>query len=574
MHQVARMTFAAVMALLVPRVAPAQQESPDLTGLWAAKVRFGPDVRGPLLLFRQGNTWRADIAGFSEPVRRKARALSFELPDGRGSFRGRLNGAEIAGQWIGPVNQSSGMRYTTPVVLRPDGPGRWRGVVTPLDDAFTFYLPLTRAGGGYATYLRNPERNQGRFIRATRLEVKDDVVTVRGSGAAGPPLAEGRYEDGVIRLPLNGTSFDFARADSETWSPFYPRGKAPQRYRYAPPPRLDDGWPVATVDDVGISRPGIEAFVQRLIDMPMDSLSSPQIHSLLIARHGKLVVEEYFHGYHRDQPHDLRSASKSWVAVLLGAAIEAGVPIRLNTPVYQTMLDSVPADLDPRKRAMTLEHLISMTAGYDCASDSAEGNEDVMQSQTAEPDWYRYTLDVPMLTSPGDTIVYCSIEPNLAGGMLRKIAGEPLPEMFDRLVARPLKMDNYHLFLSPTGEAYGGGGHQFVPRDFLKLALLMVNQGRWAGRQIMSRDWALKSGSALRNLSKIQQYGWLWNSVEYPYKGRTVRAYFAAGNGGQIFMGIPALDLVIGFTGGNYSDPALFIPQRRLVPEFILPAVR
>jgi CubicO group peptidase (beta-lactamase class C family) len=308
--------------------------------------------------------------------------------------------------------------------------------------------------------------------------------------------------------------------------------------------------------------------------MPMDSLSSPQIHSLLIARHGKLVVEEYFHGYHRDQPHDLRSASKSWVAVLLGAAIEAGVPIRLNTPVYQTMLDSVPADLDPRKRAMTLEHLISMTAGYDCASDSAKGNEDVMQSQTAKPDWYRYTLDVPMLTAPGDTIVYCSIEPNLAGGMLRKIAGEPLPEMFYRLVARPLQMQNYHLFLSPTGEAYGGGGHQFVPRDFLKLAQLMVNQGRWAGRQIISRDWALRSGSALRNLSKIQQYGWLWNSLEYPYQGRTVRAYFAGGNGGQIFMGIPALDLVIGFTGGNYNDPALFIPQRRFVPDFILPAVR
>ena len=571
MHQVARMTFAAAMALLLAlRAAPAQQGTPDLTGLWAAKVRFGPDVRGPLLLIRQGNAWRADIAGFSEPVRRSARELSFELPDGRGSFRGRLNGAEIAGQWIGPVNQSSGMRYATPVVLRPDGPGRWRGVVTPLDDAFTFYLPLTRlAGSGYATYLRNPERNQGRFIRASRLEVKDSLVTLTGGDQT---LAQGRY-DGVIRLPLNGAGFDFTKADSETWSPFYPRGKTPQRYRYAPPLRLDDGWPVATLDDVGISRAGIEAFVQRLIDMPMDSLSSPQIHSLLIARHGKLVVEEYFHGYHRDQPHDLRSASKSWVAVLLGAAMQAGVPIRLNTPVYQTMLESVPPDLDPRKRAMTLEHLISMTAGYDCASDSARGNEDVMQSQSAEPDWYRYTLDVPMLTAPGDTIVYCSIEPNLAGGMLRKIAGEPLPEMFYRLVARPLQMHNYHLFLSPTGEAYGGGGHQFVPRDFLKLAQLMVNQGRWNGRQIISRDWALKSGSALRNLSKIQQYGWLWNSVEYPYKGRTVRAYFAAGNGGQIFMGIPALDLVIGFTGGNYNDPSLFIPQRRFVPDFILPAV-
>ena len=71
-----------------------------------------------------------------------------------------------------------------------------------------------------------------------------------------------------------------------------------------------------------------------------------------------------------------------------------------------------------------------------------------------------------------------------------------------------------------------------------------------------------------------QKYGYLWNSYDYPYRGRSVRAIFAGGNGGQVFMAIPELDLVIGFTGGNYSDAATFIPQRTLVPEYILPAVR
>jgi CubicO group peptidase (beta-lactamase class C family) len=568
---------AAAMLVLVLRTAPAQQGAPDLTGLWAAKVRFGPDVRGPLTLLREGKAWRAHIAGFVVPARLRGRAVSFELPDGKGNFRGRVHGANITGHWTGPRSQTSGMAYATPVTLASDGPDRWRGRVIPLDDAFTFYLPVTRRGdGAYSTFLRNPERNLGWFIPVSRIEVGDDVVTLlgrRGSGAEAK-LAEGRYDDGVLRIPLRGTSFDFTRADAEGSSPFYPRGKTGERYRYAKPLQLNDGWPVATVEEVGISRAGIERFVQKLIDLPMDSLSTSQIHGLLIARHGKLVVEEYFHGYHRDQPHDTRSAAKSWTAVLLGAAMQAGVPIRLNTPVYRTMLDSLPPDLDPRKSAMTLEHLISMTAGYDCAGDSAPGNEDVMQSQMEEPDWYRYTLNVPMLTAPGDTVVYCSIEPNLAGGMLRRIAGEPLPEMFYRLVAQPLLMSNYHLFLSPTGDAYGGGGHQFLPRDFLKLVQLMVNEGRWNGRQIISRDWARRSGAALRNLTPTQQYGWLWNSMEYPYQERTVRGFFAAGNGGQIFMGIPALDLVIGFTGGNYNDPSLFIPQRRFVPEFILPTVK
>jgi predicted dehydrogenase len=65
----------------------------------------------------------------------------------------------------------------------------------------------------------------------------------------------------------------------------------------------------------------------------------------------------------------------------------------------------------------------------------------------------------------------------------------------------------------------------------------------------------------------------LWNSAEYLYKDRKVRGYFAGGNGGQIFMGIPDLDLVIAFTGGSYADPALFIPQRVYVPKHILPAI-
>jgi CubicO group peptidase (beta-lactamase class C family) len=560
---------------LAVRSAAAQQAAPDLTGLWAAKVRFGPDIRGPLLLLRSGDGWRADIAGFSVSARVDAQGVSFELPDGKGQFHGKLNGRGIAGHWIGQPTYNSGLAYATPVVLAPDGPNRWRGELTPLEDSFTFYLPVTRqADRIYAAWLRNPERNQGRFIPVTRVELKDDVVALIGRGEqAETTLAEGSYEDGVMRLPLRGASFDFTKADSDHSSPFYPRGKRGERYRYAAPLQLDDGWPVATVEAVGMSREGIERVVQMLIDLPMDSLSTSQIHSLLIARRGKLVVEEYFHGYHRDMPHDTRSAAKSWMAVLLGAAMQAGVPLRLDTPVYRTMLDSLPPDLDPRKRAMTFEHLISMTAGYDCSGESAPGDEDVMQSQTAEPDWYRYTLNVPMVTAPGDTIVYCSIEPNLAGGMLRKIAGEPLPGLFYRLVARPLRMSNYHLLLSPTGEAYGGGGHHFLPRDFLKLAQLMVNDGRWDGRQVISPEWARRSGSALRNLTRSQQYGWLWNSVEYPYKGRKVRAFFAGGNGGQIFMGIPELELVIGFTGGNYADPALFIPQRVFVPEYILPAV-
>ena len=125
-------------------------------------------------------------------------------------------------------------------------------------------------------------------------------------------------ENQVITLvfPGRGGSYDFRRDGDD--SEFYPRGKNPGRYAYRPPPALDDGWPTSTLDAQNIDRAAMERFIQKLVDMPMDSPDALQIHGVLIARHGKLVLEEYFHGEHRDKPHMTRSAAKSVTAVLVG----------------------------------------------------------------------------------------------------------------------------------------------------------------------------------------------------------------------------------------------------------------
>ena len=577
------MRFARILpCALLPLAVAAPAQPVSLEGLWVAEVRNGPEVRGSLMLVPSDGGLIASIGGFAIPVKQQGKALSFELPDGKGNFRGIRNGRTIEGQWVQAITISSGTRFATPVVLRLDDRGNWLGQVVPDDDHMTYYLPVTRSPDGlYSTYLRNPERNQGVFLGVSSIELDGDVVRLVGTRRGQQKqevIATGRRDPdtGTMSIPIQGTMFEFSPDKTES-SPFYPRGKSPERYRYAPPPQLDDGWPVSTLEKEGIDRAAIEKFVQKLIDMPMDGVSSSQVHSLLIARHGKLVLEEYFHGHDRDTPHDLRSASKSWTNALIGAAMQAGVPIRLDTPVYQTMLGSVPADLDPRKKAMTLEHLISMTAGFDC-DDSGDrpGDEDVMQQQGEEPNWYRYALNVPMAWNSGDKIVYCSMKPNLAGGMLEKIAREPQVEMFYRLLGKPLHMSNYHLFLQPTGEAYGGGGHRFTTRDFAKVTQLYLNGGKWEGRQIVSPEWVRKSTAPLRVLSPKsgQTYGYLWNSVTYDVNGRKLFAYFPGGNGGQVAIGIPDLDLLIAFTGGNYADAVLFRSQREFVPKDILPAVR
>ena len=260
---------------------------------------------------------------------------------------------------------------------------------------------------------------------------------------------------------------------------------------------------------------------------------------------------------------------------MFGSAISEHLPIALNTPVYKVMSGgALPPDLDPRKQAMTAENLLTMSAGYDCddRNPNAPGNEDVMQQQAREPDWYRYTLAVPMADEPGRTAVYCSAEPNLLGGMLARQTGTWLPEFFRDQVAKPLQITSYYLPIMPNGEAYMGGGIHLLPRDFMKFGQMMLDGGRWQGRTIVSREWAQGSTAPHYELRGIH-YGYLWWVVDLPYEGRTVRAFFAGGNGGQVVMGVPELDLVFACYGGNYSDKVLYIPQREWVPQYILPAV-
>jgi len=192
-----------------------------------------------------------------------------------------------------------------------------------------------------------------------------------------------------------------------------------------------------------------------------------------------------------------------------------------------------PADLEPRKRAMTLEHLLTMSSGYFCddTNPEAPGGEEIMINQTDEPDYYRFTLKVPMASEPGAKAVYCSSNPNLALGAVSRAMDESPLDIFDRLLGVPMKITRYGWPLDPAGHPYGGGGAQFLPRDFMKFGQLMLNGGTWQGRRLLSSGFVARASAPLYHLRGIY-YGYLWWGIDYPYKNRTVLAFFAGGAGG------------------------------------------
>jgi CubicO group peptidase (beta-lactamase class C family) len=360
-------------------------------------------------------------------------------------------------------------------------------------------------------------------------------------------------------------------------SDFYPRGRPTAPYVYAPPPQLDDGWQTASLEDVGIDRAGIEKFIQMVVDTPIDSVNSQEDHGILIARHGKLVLEEYFHGESRDKPHDTRSASKSVASDLTGAAIHAGVPVSPTDFVYRAMNGGAfPNDLEPRRRALTLEHLLTMSSGFDCDENNPDtpGYEDNMWEQTEQADFYKWTLALKMIRQPGEKAVYCSANANLTGGVVARAAGQSAQILFQKLLAEPLRMKRFYLPLSPAGDYALTGSARFPPREFMKLGQLHLNGGTWNGRRIFTLEWSRRATSPLYYIDAYKEnYGYLWWVIEYPYKGRNIRAFYAGGNGGQVVMAIPELDLAMAFYAGNYNDAGGGTAKRVYVPKYILPAI-
>jgi len=343
-----------------------------------------------------------------------------------------------------------------------------------------------------------------------------------------------------------------------------------------PPVQRKDGWPIARASEVGLSEAKLTEMVNWVINNSVDSANAFRLHGILIARNGKLVLEEYFFGEHPDKPHDTRSASKTFFDVVLGAAMQAGIKVGPETPVYAAM-GLTSDNLDPRKRAMKMRDLLTMSPGWDCddGGDYHPGNETVLTQQDTNPDWTRLILGLKMLRQPGEKAVYCSINPHLAGVMLSRIAGRPFTELAWDLVGAPLQMRPYYMMLAPQGEAYNGGGARFFGRDFLKLAQLYANGGTWNGRRILSEAWVRESLTPRYQIGGTYlNYGYLWWSSEYTYLGRKILGYYAAGNGGNYTILIPDLGLGIVMFAGNYADPGVgFLPVRRVIPDWILPAI-
>jgi CubicO group peptidase (beta-lactamase class C family) len=543
-----------LLALLAACSAAPRPHPKPLDGLWGGDIGVTESLSGELVLEQRDDGWHAMMRGHDTVLELDGDIMSGTLGTSRLRVR-RLAPDRLAAWWIHPDDAVEGP-YAIPVALAWGSDGRFRARVPWTGSTLRAFVSIANG----RAFVRDPDRNLGKpigMLRVTGDELRDThdhvVATRRGNS---------------LELHVAGFTLSLTRRRREDATAFYARPPGP--VQLDPPRERDDGWRIATLEAAGFDPKAIEAIVADLARDVPDGPSTRAIHSLVIARHGALVVEEYFAGHHGEL-HDTRSAAKSISTTIAGIEIDRGA-LALDTPLYDTV--GLEPD-DPRKRAIQLHHVLAMSTGLACDDEDehSPGNEATMTAQTAQRDWYRYILDVPVAHPPG-TGVYCSGAINLTGAMVAARTGAYLPDLVAELFAQ-LDIAHYTLPLMPDDRGYFGGGIAMTARDFAKLPQVFLDGGTWRGRRIVSEAWTRDATAAHASLAKPDDYGYGWWRTSYRLAdGSTADAFFASGNGGQIAMAIPKLDVVIAIQAGNYNARSVWQHELDDLVPAILRAIR
>jgi CubicO group peptidase (beta-lactamase class C family) len=333
-----------------------------------------------------------------------------------------------------------------------------------------------------------------------------------------------------------------------------------------PPPAAADGWAVAAPEAVGLDADRLCA----LVPWAEDSKQS-DIHAVLVARHDKLVFEQYFSGadehwgvplgndtaHSRDQLHDARSVTKSVVAMVLGVALDRGmIKGGLDTPVLD-LLPQYAKLRTPEKAKITLRHLLTMSAGLKWDEDIPYGEPGNSETQMdLAPDPARFVLSQPVAAPAGAVYDYSGGNTVLIQAILKQATGRPLDALAHDLLFVPLGIKGVEWVRYPaTGEPVAASGLRLLPRDFVKLGQLVLAHGVWHGQQIVPGQFLAQATAPQINGQGLYFYGyqfWLGRSF---VGGREIDWSAATGYGGQRIYIVPALDLVAVVNAGLYRSP-------------------
>jgi CubicO group peptidase (beta-lactamase class C family) len=285
-----------------------------------------------------------------------------------------------------------------------------------------------------------------------------------------------------------------------------------------------EDWRFSTPEDQGLDFIILEQMSQDI------RANVPEARSLLIVRNGYIVYEDYFKG---DETYagPIWSVTKSMISALIGIALDEGDIRGIEDRLFDYLAEYDTEDIDPYFDEITIEHLLTMTAGFGYFQRGA----------SSVPAAFREEL----VTRPGEEASYSSTSAHLLSAILQESTGSSALEMADDRIFAPLGIPKPIWSADGYGTSMGGYGLYLTPRDMAKFGYLYLNDGRWDGRQIIPAAWIETSTSrqaeaGIPELFGFADYGYLW----WVHPIGDYQAFAAFGAGGQMILVVPEAELV------------------------------
>ncbi|MFH4967305.1 serine hydrolase [Gaetbulibacter sp. M240] len=321
---------------------------------------------------------------------------------------------------------------------------------------------------------------------------------------------------------------------------------------------------------------GIDSILLNNLTTKIKKQEYPNIHSLLIAKNGKLFYEQYFKG--EDQIwgrnignvqftdttlHDIRSITKSIVSACIGIAIEKGY-IKSVKQKISDFFPEMKRTFSEEKSNWTIENFLTMTTGLswneDVPYNNPENNETKMSSSE---DPVNYVLIQPLEIKSGTSFNYNGGATQVLAEIIVRSSKTPLDtfvkkHLFDPLGINKFEWTKYSAWNGSDTFA-AASGLRLTSQDLLKFGLLYRNNGTWNGRQIIPSHWVQESFSEKINFPSTvadgnDAYGyqfWMWLD---DISNNEFKMIAAIGNGGQNIYFDLKNDIIVVTTAGNYNN--------------------
>ncbi len=305
------------------------------------------------------------------------------------------------------------------------------------------------------------------------------------------------------------------------------------------------------------------------------------IHSVIIIKADKLILEEYFNNFKREKLQYTASVSKSFTSTLLGIAIDKG----FFGDDVQVVLDKKVIDLFPEfadiiqkdilKSELKLKHILAMTAGFewDEHSQPYSSNQNDCHIIERHKNPLKFLFEKKLIHQPGTEFYYNGGLSLSISYLIEKYTNMKVDKFAEKYLFEPLGIKNYRWEKVANGMINTDGGLHLSPINQAKLGYLFLNKGVWKNSRIISGKWIIEATKIQKENIGMPSYGYQWWCGDF-YSGEQKHfIYFASGHGGQKIIVSPELNSVIVITQKVFDNPYNDYNFLAIVSDYIFPAI-